>query len=434
MLRERREAKALRALVFGLAVVPDQMETTPPFPVISSQRQLSVIMFTDAVGFSARMHEQEVATLNRVERDTEIMRRMIEAQSGTVMKSTGDGLLIQFTSAVQAVACAIEIQRLFSAPAEAPSSRMVLRYRVGIHLGDVFVGNGDVMGDGVNIAARLVNLAPAGGILISQTVYDVVKNKLPLQVLRVGPQQLKNIKEPVTLYRVLLEDKRLGPAPSPAAPATPVPTPAAPTKPRSRKFVFLLLAALVLAVAGRYLLQEYLAHEDDLARSQSAQAAFDALSKQSSPDQASVTGTGGPSSPRYDFAGLTTNRPAKNDISPERAAVRLAAEQNVDLLFRWLAENLARYTPGRPLPVTGLAGSSFAGTTVFLDQERQLNFKEGGASRRQIWEELKPEAQAAIIVSALRDSTWPVPPEVREGAHAFAYLNGLPEMVAALSR
>src|SRR5438105_2374774 len=160
------------------------MDANPPFPVVSSQRQLAVIMFTDAVGFSAKMHEQEIATLNRIERDREVMQRIFDGHSGTVLKSTGDGQLVQFGSAVQAVASAQEIQRHFVGRTDPAYAESALRYRISVHLGDVFVGNGDVMGDGVNIAARLVDLATPNGIVISETVYEVVKNKLPLHVQR----------------------------------------------------------------------------------------------------------------------------------------------------------------------------------------------------------------------------------------------------------
>lgn len=411
------------------------METTPPFPIVSGQRQLSVIMFTDAVGYSARMHAQEVATLNRVERDAEIMRRIIESQSGTVLKSTGDGLLIQFTSAVQAVACAQEIQRLFSTPTDPGDSRLVLRYRIGIHLGDVFVGNGDAMGDGVNIAARLVGLAPPGGILISQTVYDVVKNKLPLQVLRVGPQQLKNIKEPVTLYRVLLEEKRRPTGPTPTVPNTPAPAqaPAAPAAARHyRRWLLVAVAVAVLAFTAQLLLREYRSHQEELRRSQSAQAAFGDQLKQAGAATPGSTGDAVTPAPAHDFAALVTRKPAANDISAETAGLRLAAEQGVERLFQWLAEDLPHYTRERPLPVAGLGDPGFAGARIFLDQDGKLTFAEGNAYRRREWDDLRPSVQGAIIVSALRESARSVPSDVRNGAAAFAYLRGLPEMAAAL--
>lgn len=409
------------------------METTPPFPIVSGQRQLSVIMFTDAVGYSTRMHEQEIATLNRLERDTEVMRPIIEAHTGTVLKSTGDGLLIQFVSAVQAVACAQEIQRLFSARTDPAYAKSALRYRIGVHLGDVFVGNGDVMGDGVNIAARLVGQAPPGGIVISHMVYDVVKNKLPLHVLRLGPQPLKNIREPIILYRVLLESPS-APVPVAATPApASVPVSVAPAR-RPRRLLVALGLVLLLAASARFLLQEHFAHEDELGRSQSAQAALDELLKRAQPADSGPPPESPTLASNHDFAALVTHTPATQKAGSAVAVLRHAAEQSTEPLFRWLAVALKAHTRDRPLAVSSLGDSAFAGATVFLDADHQLHFMEGGASRRREWSDLKPDVQAAIMVSAMRASTRPIPPEVHRGAAAFAYLHGLPAMITALPR
>ena len=412
---------------------PDQMETTPPFPIVSSQRQLSVIMFTDAVSYSARMNVHEVATLHRLERDTEAMRRVIGSHAGTVLKSTGDGLLIQFVSAVQAVACAQEIQRHFASLTDPAFAQSALRYRIGVHLGDVFVGNGDVMGDGVNIAARLVGQAPPGGIVISHMVYDVLKNKLPLHVQRMGPQQLKNIGESLVLYRVLLDEPQAAVPVTPASvPAVPVDAGVAPR--RTRRLLAALGLGLGLAVTAKFLVREYSAYQEGLSRSQTAQAALDELLKKST-----ATTDDGPAelpagSNDHNFAALVTRTPAGLDTRPEGSALRLAAEQSTVPLFRWLAINLEGHTKERPLSVGSLGNPSFPGATLFLDEDRRLNFIEGGAFRRREWSDLKPDVQAAIMVSVMRASMAPIPPEVRQGAAAFAYLHGLPEMIAALPR
>lgn len=416
------------------------METQPPFPIVTGQRQLAVIMFTDAVGYSARMHEQEVATLNRLERDTALMRRLIEAHAGTVIKSTGDGLMIQFVSAVQAITCALEIQRELAARATTGVTSNPLRHRIGVHLGDVFANAGDLMGDGVNIAARLVGEAPAGGILISQTVFDVVKNKLPLHTVRQGPQQLKNIKDPVITYRIMVEEPRVvtAPPPQPVPVASPVPafSPPAPDPPtpapRSMRTVLVLGVGLGLLGAGWYLLQEHSAHEEELGKSQSAQAALGELLKQSS-TAITPNDTLRPA-PEHDFRALTTRVPARAipvaDQPPSVQAAKLAVEP----LRSWLPGALSRYTRDRPLAVPGLGNSAFQGVTLFTDSNRALYFAEGGAYRRREWSELKEPAQAAIILKTIHDSPVPVPPDVRRGAEAFAYLHGLPEMLTDLPR
>src|SRR5580692_9059529 len=133
------------------------MNPEPPAPgPARSQRSLAAIVFTDVVSFSARMHADEVATLKLLERDFAEMRRLCAEHEGEVLKTTGDGLLLTFTSAVQAVACALAMQRQFAAEAkdQAPPGG-ALQHRIGIHLGDVLVQDKDVMGDGVNIASRL---------------------------------------------------------------------------------------------------------------------------------------------------------------------------------------------------------------------------------------------------------------------------------------
>lgn len=412
-----------RRLVIG----PEFMETAPPFQVVTGQRQLAVIMFTDAVGYSAQMHEQEIATLNRLERDVAAMRRIAESHSGLVLKSTGDGLLIQFTSAVEAVASALEIQRYFQSRTDSGVSTSTLRHRIGVHLGDVFVGNGDAMGDGVNIAARLVNEAQPGGIVISHMVYDVVKNKLPLHVQRVGPQKLKNITEPVILYKVLL-DAPAASASNPTPVTAPAASAAAPEPKRGAGRAVLLLAMGLAAVAAvRFGLQQHFAHEEELIQRESAHATLGKLLQNSTAGNPPAPADGTPAG--FDFAALTTHAPAEST-----AAARPAAEKSAAVLLAWLPAGLERYTRDRPLLVRGIGDPAFQGTTLFTDANRQLFFNEGGASRRRNWSELKEPVQAAIIVRVLLDAPASLPPGVREGAEAYAYLHGQPEMLTALRR
>ena len=161
----------------------------------SSQRQLAAIVFTDVAGYSARMQLDETGTLALVRIDFARMRALCAQHDGEVLKSTGDGLLLCFASVVQAVTCALQIQKEFAArPATA------LQHRIGIHLGDVFREGGDVAGDGVNIAARLQTKARPGTVCLSQSVHDAVKGKVPLQAESLGPQSFKNIAEPITVY------------------------------------------------------------------------------------------------------------------------------------------------------------------------------------------------------------------------------------------
>src|SRR6478736_2831354 len=196
-----------------------------PLPPKSSgpgQRSLAAIVFTDTVSFSARMQADEVTTLRLLERDFEAIREICKQHNGSVLKTTGDGLLLYFSSAVQAVAGALAMQRAFAEKARTQPAEECLTHRVGIHLGDIFVNDQDVMGDGVNIAARLQAEAEPGGICISQTVYDVVRNKLELHVTRLGARELKNISQSIPIYKLLLEAqamKHIEPEPEPEEPA-----------------------------------------------------------------------------------------------------------------------------------------------------------------------------------------------------------------------
>ncbi len=170
-----------------------------------SHRTLAAIVFTDIVSFSALTQADEVKTLRLANRDLDLIRKICKDHEGRVLKCTGDGLLMYFDSAVQAVACAMRAQEAITAMGRQLPAGELLKHRIGIHLGDVFVGPDDVMGDGVNIASRLQEEAPPGCICVSQTVYDVVKNRLGVKITPLGPRELKNIKEAMPVYQILLE-------------------------------------------------------------------------------------------------------------------------------------------------------------------------------------------------------------------------------------
>ncbi len=181
------------------------MSDDKKLPEESAKRTLATIVFTDVASFSAQMNEDESGTLKRVNRDFTLMREVCERKGGRVLKSMGDGLLMYFDSASQAVACAMEIQNSNHDRAKKEPNEKRLLHRIGIHIGDVYFNQSDVMGDGVNIASRLESKAEPGGICISQTVYDVVKNSIKLDTTYLGPIELKNIREKVPVYQLLLE-------------------------------------------------------------------------------------------------------------------------------------------------------------------------------------------------------------------------------------
>jgi class 3 adenylate cyclase len=169
------------------------------------QRTLAAVVFTDAVNFSKRASHDEEEALILLNRDIRLMGQITERFGGQVLKSTGDGLLIYFQSAIKAVACAMEIQRELTRFARTVDPSHVLEHRIGIHLGDVFVTENDVMGDSVNIAARLQTEAHPGGICISQIVHDVVKHRLQFEATLLGARELKNIREAMAVYEIRVQ-------------------------------------------------------------------------------------------------------------------------------------------------------------------------------------------------------------------------------------
>ncbi|MEO1403129.1 MAG: protein kinase [Cyanobacteria bacterium J06635_1] len=225
------------------------------------QRALAAIVVTDAVGFSARMSVDEENTLRIIHRDLKLMAQCCKKFEGRVLKSTGDGLLMYFVSAVQAVSCTLAIQR-YLARTNAQSAHPLL-HRIGVHLGDVFFSQTDVMGNGVNIAARLQTQARPGGICLSQVVYDVVRSRLTLNATATGPLQLKNIQDPISAYHVspaaaLPKAKLPAAKPNPQPVATPTPPPAAPSHPKAAPANPEVPLPLETKIAGRYTIKKIL--------------------------------------------------------------------------------------------------------------------------------------------------------------------------------
>jgi adenylate cyclase len=166
-------------------------------------RKLSAIMFSDIKGYSKMMGENEEKAFALLEEHNAILKPIIAANKGTILKFIGDAILSSYESASHAVRCAVEIQRALAERNKAEGEKILIR--IGIHVGDVVVKDNDVFGDGVNIAARIEPLAEPGGICISQTVYDMVKARPEIQTILLGPKELKNIKEAVNIYRVVVE-------------------------------------------------------------------------------------------------------------------------------------------------------------------------------------------------------------------------------------
>jgi TolB-like protein len=167
------------------------------------QRRLAAILAADVVGYSRLMERDEAGTLAALKaRRRDVLNPLVSKHQGRIFKTTGDGVLVEFGSAVNAVHCAVDLQQgMAAANADQPEDLHIV-LRIGVNLGDVMVEGSDLYGDGINIAARLEAVAEPGGILLSGTAYDQVKNKIKTTFVDIGPQTLKNIAEPVRAYRV----------------------------------------------------------------------------------------------------------------------------------------------------------------------------------------------------------------------------------------
>src|SRR6266446_1791479 len=170
----------------------------------SEQRKLAAIMFTDMVGYSALAQSDDKLALELLEEHRELLREILPRFNGTEIKTIGDGFLVEFNSALEAAQCAIEIQRTLAKRNHDVSVERRIEVRIGIHIGDVVHRSGDVYGDGVNIASRIEALAGAGGICVSTDVERQIRNALEARFEKFGSADLKNIKLPMDLFRIVL--------------------------------------------------------------------------------------------------------------------------------------------------------------------------------------------------------------------------------------
>jgi TolB-like protein/class 3 adenylate cyclase len=213
--------------------------------VTTATRRLAAIMAVDVVGYSRLMGEDEAGTAHSVREHREAARPIVAGLGGRIVKTMGDGLLLEFPSVVAAVECAIAIQKLMAERnADAPEAKRIV-YRIGVSLGDVLVEGDDILGDGVNIAARLEGICEPGQVLISSTAFENVRGKIDANFVDLGEKSLKNIARPVRAYALQVD------APALTSPATP----ARPLEPKKRSIVPPLvagIAALLVAAGGTW--------------------------------------------------------------------------------------------------------------------------------------------------------------------------------------
>src|SRR6266576_1545144 len=170
---------------------------------MSQTRRLAAILAADVAGYSRLMGADEEGTLERLKAlRRELLDPKIADHHGRIVKTTGDGLLVEFASVVDAVRCAVAVQQAMPERNTDLGADNRIELRIGINLGDVIVEGDDLYGDGVNIAARIEALADAGGVLVSNTVHDHVRDRLPFVFVDLGEQQVKNITRSVRVYRV----------------------------------------------------------------------------------------------------------------------------------------------------------------------------------------------------------------------------------------
>ncbi|MCX6134782.1 MAG: hypothetical protein NTU47_13295 [Ignavibacteriales bacterium] len=168
-------------------------------------RKLAAIMFTDVKDFSKKMGENEGAAMEVLKIHDDAMRDLVARNTGVVIKSLGDSFMVDFSSAVNAVRCAIEAQELFHKHSTGKPEFEKIQIRIGIHLGDVMTIGNDLYGDGVNIAARIEAITEPNRICVSSEIYNQVKNKMPIRAYNMGSIDLKNIAEPVEVFELLLD-------------------------------------------------------------------------------------------------------------------------------------------------------------------------------------------------------------------------------------
>lgn len=211
------------------------------------KRKLAAILATDAVGYSKLMSADEEGTMKVLAAHRAVIDGIIEFHEGRIINTAGDSVLAEFGSPVEAVRCAVEIQDALKTRNDSLPEAQRLQFRIGVNLGDVMEKGNDLLGDGVNVAARLESIAEPGGICVSSSVYDQIAGKLDLGFVNIGTQSLKNIQRPIQVYRVERGGLRM-----PAAAAS-APQPASRRASLAWAMGGALASVVIIAALGWYL-------------------------------------------------------------------------------------------------------------------------------------------------------------------------------------
>jgi adenylate cyclase len=215
------------------------------------KRKLTTILSADVKGYSSLMEADEEGTIRILKAYRKVINGFIQQHRGRVVATGGDSVLAEFVSVVDAVRCSVGIQEELKERNKDIAENQRMEFRIGVNLGDVVEEGDTLLGDGVNIAARVQSLAEAGGICITGTAYDQIKNKLAFGYEYVGEQTVKNIKEPVKVYRVLMEPVTKVPEAFP----TPIPVEKKPARSWASRGV--LIGAILVVIAGAITLYQF---------------------------------------------------------------------------------------------------------------------------------------------------------------------------------
>ncbi len=206
------------------------------------ERRLAAIMFTDIVGYSALSQKDEALALELLEEHRRLLRPFFAKYKGKEIKTIGDAFLVDFSSAVEAVKCALEIQKKLQKESALLPADKKIQIRIGIHIGDIVHREGDIYGDGVNIASRINPIAEPGGICFTDQVFAQIRNKIGTPIVNLGKHELKNIETPLDIYKLVLPWQEGVSAPKPVARAKALP--------QGKKKWLYLLPAIVLLLAA----------------------------------------------------------------------------------------------------------------------------------------------------------------------------------------
>ncbi|MCB0824964.1 MAG: adenylate/guanylate cyclase domain-containing protein [Armatimonadetes bacterium] len=353
----------------------DELETRTEEIAGVGKRRLAAILFTDAVGFSALANTNEPQALQWIEQDIAAMKSCSQEAGGQVIKNTGDGLLMVFASAVDAVSCGLRIQGLMSGRDEG------LEHRIGIHTGDVVLNDGDVVGDGVNVSARLMGLAGPGQLYCSRAVVDLVQGKVPFESKNLGKKSLKNITDPVQVYSIWSSDL----------------VAARPKKPIA--WAQLLMIGFILVAVLLMWQLKWTRSEVQEARKEAETAVATPTSWRDnlSPDQQVEAQE---ATARFEFEKVLRLMAVSEPVNEEQYDATFARFSNLLLLKDWLIDILKSRSKEMPLIASGQFAGEDYDLEAWMEGEELMVLQDGSESAQKI-SDVPPWMFRALALSAV---------------------------------